>query len=189
MIIIALTRRVRNAASRVAYRRHSSPEHGGSRRQKDWLDPSAAWGRTRRSLSCPSRPPYFSVRTASQDSAPLRQTLIVCFAAFGIGEARKNEGVPFRSRLVSALPSSVTRGIAFVPITREYSKLISRSILGFEFAIDAILSRSSVERERVGRLRTALRNWVSSAARASSAGDVVSLRVIRGNSSAHGPCR
>jgi hypothetical protein len=31
-----------------------------------------------------------------------------------------------------------------------HKKLISRSIFGFELAIDAILSRSSVESERVG---------------------------------------
>jgi hypothetical protein len=35
------------------------------------------------------------------------------------------------------------------------SKLISRSIFGFELAIDAIWSRSSVDSERVGRLRNA----------------------------------
>ena len=50
-------------------------------------------------------------------------------------------------------------------------------------------NRGPKKRGRSGRLRTALRNWVSSAARASSAGDVVSPRVIRGDSSAHGPCR
>src|SRR3954469_4248252 len=88
---------------------------------------------------------------------------------------------PFRSALVSAFPSSVICGIAFDPITAElYSKLISRSIFGFELAIDAILSRSSVESERVGRLRNAPMNFVSSAARAASAGDVVRPRVTRG---------
>src|SRR3982074_1411627 len=89
---------------------------------------------------------------------------------------------PLRSGLVSAFPSSVTCGIALDSITAElYLKLISRSIFGFELAIDAILSRSSVDRERVGRLRTALRNFVSSAARAASAGEVVSPRVARGD--------
>src|SRR6476469_1349412 len=75
--------------------------------------------------------------------------------------------------------------MAFDPMTAElYSKLISRSIFGFELAIDAILSRSSVDRERVGRFRTALRNRVSSAARAASDVDVVSPRVTRGGFSA-----
>src|SRR6476469_1901882 len=75
--------------------------------------------------------------------------------------------------------------MAFDPMTAElYSKVISRSIFGFELAIDAILSRSSVDRERVGRFRTTLRNRVSSAARAASYGDVVSPRVIRGGFSA-----
>ena len=82
---------------------------------------------------------------------------------------------------MSAFPSSVTCGIAFDPITAELnSKLISRSIFGFELAIDAILSRSSVDSERVGRLRNASINCVSSAARAASAGDVVRPRVTRG---------
>jgi hypothetical protein len=75
--------------------------------------------------------------------------------------------------------------MAFDPMTAElYSKVISRSIFGFELAIDAILSRSSVDKDRVGRFRTALRNRVSSAARAASAGDVVSPRVTRGDFSA-----
>src|SRR4051794_39052273 len=64
------------------------------------------------------------------------------------------------------------------------SKVISKSIFGFELAIDAILSRSSVDKDRVGRFLTALRNRVSSAARDSSAGDVVSPRLIRGDFSA-----
>ena len=63
-------------------------------------------------------------------------------------------------------------------------KLISRSIFGLELAIDAILSRSSVDRERVRRLRSAPRNFVSSAALASLAGDVVRPRVTRGDFSA-----
>src|SRR3954452_3558294 len=88
---------------------------------------------------------------------------------------------PFRSALLSAFPSSVTCGIAFDPITAELnSKLISRSIFGFELAIDAIWSRSSVDSERVGRLRNASRNRVSAAARAASGGDVVRPRVTRG---------
>ena len=91
---------------------------------------------------------------------------------------------PFRSALVSAFPSSATCGIALDPSTAELnSKLISRSIFGFELAIDAILSRSSVDSERVARLRKASIN-VSSAARAASAGDVVRPRVTRGGFSA-----
>src|SRR5262245_47220263 len=92
---------------------------------------------------------------------------------------------PFRSGLVRAFPSSVTCGIALEPVTAELkSKLISRSIFGLELAIDAILSRSSVDRERVGRLRKELRNFVSSTAGASLAGDVVRPRVIVGDFSA-----
>src|SRR6476620_5204684 len=64
------------------------------------------------------------------------------------------------------------------------SKLISRSIFGFELAIEVIFSRSSVDSDRVGRLRKAAIKRVSSAARAALAGDVVKPRVIRGGFSA-----
>src|SRR4051794_31703657 len=60
------------------------------------------------------------------------------------------------------------------------SKLISRSIFGFELEIELIFSRSSVESERVGRLRKAAIKRVSSAARAALAGDIVRPRVARG---------
>ena len=92
---------------------------------------------------------------------------------------------PFRSSVVSAFPSSVTCGIAFDPMMAELnSKLISRSIFGFELEIELIFSRSSVESERVGRLRKAAINRVSSAARAALAGDIVRPRVARGAFSA-----
>src|SRR3954465_11177695 len=75
--------------------------------------------------------------------------------------------------------------MAFDLMTAElYSKVISRSIFGFELAIDAILSRSSVDKDRVGRFRTALRNCLSSATNDASAGDVVSPRLTRGDFSA-----
>src|SRR3954466_12723055 len=64
------------------------------------------------------------------------------------------------------------------------SKLISRSIFGFELAMDAIFSRSSVVSERVGRFRKVSTNFESSAARAALAGEVVRPRVIRGAFSA-----
>jgi hypothetical protein len=60
------------------------------------------------------------------------------------------------------------------------SKLISRSIFGFELAVEVIFSRSSVDSERVGRFRKAAIKRVSSAARAALAGDVVKTRVTRG---------
>src|SRR3954470_5435788 len=60
------------------------------------------------------------------------------------------------------------------------SKLISRSIFGFELEIEVIFSRSSVESERVGRLRKAAINFVSSAVRAALAGDIVRPLVARG---------
>jgi hypothetical protein len=52
------------------------------------------------------------------------------------------------------------------------SKFISRSIFGFELEIELIFSRSSVDSERVGRLRKAVINRVSSAARAALAGEI-----------------
>src|SRR3954470_15443852 len=63
-------------------------------------------------------------------------------------------------------------------------KLISRSIFGLELAIDAILSRSSVDKERVTRLRRAPRNFVSSAALSSLSEDFVRPRATRGDFSA-----
>ena len=53
-------------------------------------------------------------------------------------------------------------------------------MLGLTLAIDVIFSRSSDESERVGRLRSVSMKRVSSAARAASAGDVESPRVILG---------
>ena len=91
---------------------------------------------------------------------------------------------PFRSALVSAFPSSATCGIALDPSTAELnSKLISRSIFGFE--LQSMRSFSLLSRQRTGgRLRNAPINLVSSAARAASAGDVVRPRVTRGGFSA-----
>jgi hypothetical protein len=62
---------------------------------------------------------------------------------------------PFKSRFVSASPRAVICGNAAEPMVAELnSKLISRSIAGFDFAIDAILSRSSVDNEWVTLLQT-----------------------------------
>jgi hypothetical protein len=93
----------------------------------------------------------------------------------------KYEGAPLQVRACERLPELRNLRHALDPSTAELNlKVISRSIFGFELAIDAILSRSSVDSERVARLRTLSRPR----RRAASAGDVVRPRVTRGGFSA-----
>src|SRR5215470_1366823 len=78
---------------------------------------------------------------------------------------------PLSSELASALPSAVTCGCAFEAMVAElYSKLTSRSMLGFACAIETICSRSAVVSDRVVRLRRVFTKRASSALRAASTG-------------------
>ena len=106
----------------------------------------------------------------------------------GVGDKVRKE-IRLKAKHLAQLRPDLTQGRptlndaesdGIATIDELNSKLISRSIFGFELEIELIFSRSSVESERVGRLRKAAIKRVSSAARAALAGDIVRPRVARG---------